>query len=172
MKGAEAPAGSQCRGFCLATTDPLTVAKLRLWSKRLDESSRRSSLSNAHRLWLPENLCGFPILVALCGFYGNSRHNQCKSNEADCHRMMAAPPLMHRKGHAGSCDQQRHQDDHGFWRCRFNSFRKGAPNAKFAFLIRLVGRSPGSRALDTRRIQEVGWHVITPVSQPKLMTTV
>ena len=32
---------------------------------------------------------------------------------------MTAPPLMHRKGHAGSDDQQRHQDDHGFRRCRF-----------------------------------------------------
>ena len=33
--------------------------------------------------------------------------------------MIAAPPLMHRKGHAGSGDQQCHQDNHGFGRCRF-----------------------------------------------------
>jgi len=35
------------------------------------------------------------------------------------YHVMAAPPVMHRKGHAGSGDQQRHQDDHGFGRCRF-----------------------------------------------------
>ena len=57
-------------------------------------------------------ICGFRILVVLCGFYGNARHKACESNEADCYQMIAAPPLMHRKGHAGSGDQQRHQDDH------------------------------------------------------------
>ena len=40
-------------------------------------------------LRLPEDLCGFRILVVLGGLYGNARHNQCKSNEADCHHMMA-----------------------------------------------------------------------------------
>src|SRR5215469_11225743 len=64
-------------------------------------------------------ICGFRILVVLCGFYGNARHKACESNEGDCYQMIAAPPLMHRKGHAGSGDQQRHQDDHGFGRWRF-----------------------------------------------------
>ena len=57
-------------------------------------------------------LCGFRILVVLGDLYGNARHNQCKSNEADRHDVMAVPPLMHRKGHAGPRDQQRHQGDH------------------------------------------------------------
>src|SRR5215470_1372714 len=69
-------------------------------------------------------MCGVPIwdlwfLVVLCGFYGNARHKACESNKADRYHVMAAPPLMHCKAHAGSGDQQRHQDDHGFGRCRF-----------------------------------------------------
>jgi len=62
------------------------------------------------RLRLPENLCGFRILVR--GFYGNAGNKACESNEADRYQMVAAPPLMHRKGHAGPRDQQRHQNDH------------------------------------------------------------
>ena len=50
------------------------------------------------RLRLPENLCGFRILVVLRGFYGNARNKACESNEADRYQMIAAPPLMHRKG--------------------------------------------------------------------------
>src|SRR5262249_24381242 len=70
-------------------------------------------------LWLPENLCGFRLLVVLGGFYGNARNQTCESNKADRYQVIAAPPLMHRKGHAGSRDQQRHQDDHDIGRCRF-----------------------------------------------------
>src|SRR6516164_7042194 len=64
-------------------------------------------------------LCGFGILVVLCGFYDSARHKACESNEADRYHVMAAPPPMYRKSHAGPRDQQRHQDDHGFGRCRF-----------------------------------------------------
>jgi len=53
---------------------------------------------------LPENLCGFRIVVVLCGFYGNTRHKPCESNETDRYHVMAAPPLVHRKGHAESGD--------------------------------------------------------------------
>ena len=63
-------------------------------------------------LWLSENLCGFRILVVLRGFYGNARNKACESDEADRYQMIAAPPLMHRKGHAGPRDQQCHEDDH------------------------------------------------------------
>jgi len=61
---------------------------------------------------LLENRCGFGVLVVLRGFYVNARNKACESNEADRYQMIAAPPLMHRKGHAGSRDQPRHQDDH------------------------------------------------------------
>ena len=64
-------------------------------------------------LWLSENLSGFRILIVLRGFYGNARNKACESNEADRYQVVAAPPLMHRKGHAGPRDQQRRQDDHG-----------------------------------------------------------
>jgi hypothetical protein len=64
-------------------------------------------------IWLSVNFCGFRILVVLCGFYGNARHKPCESNEADRYRVMAAPPLVHRKGHPSSRGQQRHQDHHG-----------------------------------------------------------
>ena len=65
---------------------------------------------------MSKNLRGFPILIVLCGFYGNTGHKPCESNKTDRYHVMAAPPLVHRKGHACSRDQQRHQDDHG---CRF-----------------------------------------------------
>ena len=68
---------------------------------------------------LPKTLWGFRILVVLGGLYSNARHKACESNEADRYRVMAAPPLVCRKDHAGSGDQQRHKDDHGFGRCRF-----------------------------------------------------
>jgi hypothetical protein len=64
---------------------------------------------------MPENLRGFRILVVLRGFYGNARHNQCKSNEGDRHDVMAVPPLMYRKSHAGPRDQQCHQDNHAIF---------------------------------------------------------
>jgi hypothetical protein len=51
-------------------------------------------------------------MVVLGGFYGNTRNKACERNEADRYQMIAAPPLMYRKSHAGPCDQQRHQDDH------------------------------------------------------------
>jgi len=57
-------------------------------------------------------------VVSLGGFYSNASYNQCES-EANRHHVVAAPPLIHRKGHAGSRNQQHHQDDHGFGRCRF-----------------------------------------------------
>ena len=63
-------------------------------------------------LWLSENLCSFRVLVVLRGFYGNARNKARESNEADRYQMIAAPPLMHRKGHARPRDQQCHQDDH------------------------------------------------------------
>ena len=62
--------------------------------------------------WLPENLCGCRILVVLCGFNANACNKACESNEADRYQMIAAPPLMHRKRHAGPRDQQCHEDDH------------------------------------------------------------
>jgi hypothetical protein len=71
------------------------------------------------RRLLPKNLCGFRILVVLGGLYSNARHKQCESDEANRYQVIAAPPLMHCEGHAGSRDQQRHQDDHGFGRRRF-----------------------------------------------------
>jgi len=79
------------------------------------------------RLRLPENLCGFRILVVFRGFYGNARNKACESNEADRYQMVAAPPLMHRKGHAGPHDQQRHQDNHGCcFICALSASRGGA----------------------------------------------
>jgi hypothetical protein len=56
-------------------------------------------------LWLLENLCGFRVLVVLGGLYGSACNQACESNKADGHHMMATPPLMHRKGHAGPRDQ-------------------------------------------------------------------
>jgi len=53
------------------------------------------------------NLCGLRIVVVLGGFYGNARHKPCESNGADRYHVMAAPPLVHRKGHACSRGQQR-----------------------------------------------------------------
>ena len=67
-------------------------------------------------LRLRDNRCGFRVLVVLGGLYGNTRYKACESNEADRHHVIAARPLVHRKGYADSRDQQRHQDDHG---CRF-----------------------------------------------------
>jgi len=64
------------------------------------------------RLRLPQNLCGFRILIVLSRFYGNARNKAGESNEADRYQMVAAPPLMHREGHAGPRGQQRHQNDH------------------------------------------------------------
>jgi hypothetical protein len=75
----------------------------------------------------PKNLCGFRIVVVLCGFYGNTGHKPCESNETDRYHVMAAPPLMHRKGHAGPHDQQRHQDNHGCcFICALSASRGGA----------------------------------------------
>src|SRR6516165_4167172 len=53
------------------------------------------------RLRLPENLCGFRILVVLRGFYGNARNKACESNEADRYHAMAAPHrAIAERGHA------------------------------------------------------------------------
>jgi hypothetical protein len=95
------------------------------------------------RLRLPENLCGFRILVVLRGFYGNARNKACKSNEADRYQMIATPPLMHRKGHAGPRDQQRHQDDHG---CCFICAPSRGHDDERAFHLLLKGFG-GERAL-------------------------
>src|SRR5215472_2873079 len=57
------------------------------------------------RLRLPENLCGFRVLVVLGGLYGSARNQACESNKADGHHVMATPPLMYRKGHAYPGDQ-------------------------------------------------------------------
>jgi len=59
-------------------------------------------------LRLLQNLCGFRVLVGLGGLYGNARNKTCESNEADRYQVIAAPPLVYRKGHAGPRDQQRH----------------------------------------------------------------
>src|SRR6516165_4215317 len=64
---------------------------------------------------------------------------------------MAAPPLMHRKGHAGSGDQQRHQDDHGFGRCRFtcalSASRGRADERAFHLLLNALHRAGADAAL-------------------------
>src|SRR6516225_4358743 len=64
---------------------------------------------------------------------------------------MAAPPLMHRKGHAGSGDQQRHQDDHGFGRCRFIcaplASRDCADERAFHLLLNALHRTSADAAL-------------------------
>jgi len=52
-------------------------------------------------LRLPQNYCGFGILVVLGGLNGNACHDQCESDEANRHHVLAKPPLMHRKTHAG-----------------------------------------------------------------------
>ena len=75
-------------------------------------------LIRARRPMAAVDLCGFRIVVVLGGFYSNARRKACESNKADRYHVMAAPPLMHRKGHAGSGEQQRHEDDHGFGRCQ------------------------------------------------------
>ena len=49
----------------------------------LASSARRS-------LWLPENRCGFRVLVVLRCFYGDARNKACESNEADRYQMIAA----------------------------------------------------------------------------------
>src|SRR6516164_5513517 len=102
-------------------------------------------------LRLLENLCGFRALVVLRGFYGNARHKACESNKADRYHVMAAPPLMHRKGHAGSGDQQRHQDDHGFGRCRFtcapSASRDHADERAFHLLLNALHRASADAAL-------------------------
>src|SRR6516165_7100468 len=63
---------------------------------------------------------------------------------------MAAPPLMHRKGHAGSGDQQRHQDDHGFGRCRFtcalSASRGRADERAFHLLLNALYRASADAA--------------------------
>ena len=45
---------------------------------------------------LPENLCGFRIMVVLGGFYGNARNQTCEGNKADRQHVVAAPPLVYR----------------------------------------------------------------------------
>jgi hypothetical protein len=45
--------------------------------------------------------------LLFAAFYGNAGHNQCKSNQTDRYHVLAMPPLMHGKGHAGCGDQQR-----------------------------------------------------------------
>jgi hypothetical protein len=98
------------------------------------------------RLWRPKNLCGFRILVVFRGFYGNARNKACESNEADGYQMVAAPPLMHRKGHAGPRDQQRHQNDHG---CCFvcAPSRGGVDERAFHLLLNALHRAGADPAL-------------------------
>ena len=64
---------------------------------------------------------------------------------------MAAPPLMHRKGHAGSGDHQRHQDDHGFGRYRFScapsASRGHADERAFHLLLNALHRTSTDAAL-------------------------
>src|SRR6516165_12217231 len=67
----------------------------------------RTPAAAGEPLWLPHSGCSSRL-------YGNARNKACESNEADRYQMVAAPPLMHRKGHAGPHDQQRHQDNHGY----------------------------------------------------------
>jgi len=58
---------------------------------------------------------------------------------------MAAPPLVCRKDHAGSGDQQRHKDDHGFGRCRFtcapSASRDCADERAFHLLLNALHRT-------------------------------
>jgi hypothetical protein len=58
-------------------------------------------VADAPRSLRPNHHCGFRILVVLGRFYSNARHKTCEGNEADCHHVIAAPPLMHGKGHGG-----------------------------------------------------------------------
>jgi len=41
---------------------------------------KRSRYPDQHALWLSENLRCFRILVVLCSFYGNARHEPCESD--------------------------------------------------------------------------------------------
>src|SRR6516225_6057799 len=56
-----------------------------------------------------------------------------------------------RKGHAGSGDQQRHQDDHGFGRCRFtcapSASRDCADERAFHLLLNALHRTSANAAL-------------------------
>jgi hypothetical protein len=58
---------------------------------------------------------------------------------------------MHRKGHAGSGDQQRHQDDHGFGRCRFTCAlsvsRDRADERAFHLLLNALHRTSADATL-------------------------
>jgi hypothetical protein len=102
-------------------------------------------------LGLPENLCGFRLLVVLGVFYGNARNQTCESNKADRRHVVAAPPLVYRKGHACSRDQQRHQDDHRFGRCRFtcapSTSRGRAGERAFHLLLNALHRAGPDAAL-------------------------
>jgi hypothetical protein len=102
----------------------------------------------ARGLRLSDNRCGFRVLVVLRGFYRNARNQTCESNETDCYQVIAAPPLMHRKGHGGSRDQQRHQDDHG---CRFicarSASRGRADERAFHLPLKALHRTSADAAL-------------------------
>ena len=86
-----------CRVRRVARASALLWMRKQIWQSRATKSSAS----------MPENLRGFRILVVLRGLYGNARHNQCKSNQADRYHVLAVPPLMHRKAHAGPGNQQR-----------------------------------------------------------------
>src|SRR6516165_114027 len=104
----------------------------------------RTPAAAGEPLWLPHSGCSSRL-------YGNARNKACESNEADRYQMVSAPPLMHRKGHAGSGDQQRHQDHHGFGRCRFTCapWASGdcADERAFHLLLNALHRTSADTAL-------------------------
>ena len=58
------------------------------WPTRGSAQGRTAlSHSDAFFLMVAKNLCGFRTLAALGGFYGNARHDQRESNEADRHHV-------------------------------------------------------------------------------------
>jgi hypothetical protein len=108
-KGAFFPADVKLRELGLAARHAQADKKIARSATGGHGAARTRMQTLVGHLWLSENLCGFRILILLHGFYGNARHKPCESNEADRYQVIAAPPLMHRKGHAGSRDQRCYQ---------------------------------------------------------------
>ena len=68
--------------------------------------------------------------------------------------MVAAPPLTHRKGHAGPRDQQRHQNDHAICElrcvyviCAASASRGHADERAFHLLLNALHRAGADAAL-------------------------
>src|SRR6516165_570662 len=99
----------------------------------------RTPAAAGEPLWLPHSGCSSRLLW-------HARNKACESNEADRYQMVAAPPLMHRKGHAGPRDQQRHQNDHG---CCFicAPSRGGVDERAFHLLLNALYRASADAQL-------------------------